>query len=40
MGIWYHVSGADSYLVITGAGIDDVTITKKAWVLPGQKVSH
>ena len=38
MGMWYHVSEPNSYLAITGAGIDKVKITKKAWVYPMQKV--
>jgi flotillin len=29
MGVWYHVAEPNSYLVITGAGIDKVTIKKK-----------
>ncbi|KAI3792100.1 hypothetical protein L2E82_05970 [Cichorium intybus] len=32
----YRVASASEYLVITGCGIDDIKITKKAWVLPGQ----
>lgn len=35
----YKVAGASEYLVITGVGIDDVKIAKKAWVLPGQSSS-
>ena len=35
----YHVSDANSYLVITGGGIDDVKIVKKAFVYPWQKYS-
>lgn len=35
----YKVAGASEYLVITGVGIDDVKIAKKAWVLPGQSCS-
>lgn len=31
MGIWYHVAEPNSYLVITGAGIDKVTIKKKVY---------
>lgn len=27
--VWYHVAEPNSYLVITGAGIDKVTIKKK-----------
>jgi flotillin len=29
MGLWYHVAEPNSYLVITGAGIEKVTIKKK-----------
>ena len=32
----YQVSDANSYLVITGGGIEDVKIVKKAWVYPWQ----
>ncbi|OCK82996.1 hypothetical protein K432DRAFT_379891 [Lepidopterella palustris CBS 459.81] len=39
MGLWYHVAEPNSYLVITGAGIDKVMIKKKAFVYPFQKVS-
>ena len=35
----YHVSNANSYLVITGGGIDDIKIVKKALVYPWQKYS-
>ena len=35
----YHVSDANSYLVVTGGGIHDVNIVKKAWVFPWQKAS-
>lgn len=37
--IMYRVAGASEYLVITGVGIDDLKIAKKAWVLPGQSSS-
>ena len=36
----YNVSDANSYLVITGGGIPDVKICKKAWVWSWQKVSR
>ncbi|KAJ4303300.1 hypothetical protein N0V90_002193 [Kalmusia sp. IMI 367209] len=39
MGIWYHVAEPNSYLVITGVGIEKVQIKKKAFVFPFQKVS-
>ena len=29
MGVWYHVAEPNSYLVITGAGIEKVMIKKK-----------
>nr|XP_016473482.1 PREDICTED: flotillin-like protein 4 [Nicotiana tabacum] len=32
----YRVASASEYLVITGLGIPDINIAKKAWVLPGQ----
>ncbi|PWA45879.1 hypothetical protein CTI12_AA352060 [Artemisia annua] len=32
----YTVAKASEYLIITGAGIDDIKIAKKAWILPGQ----
>ncbi|KAL0323659.1 UNVERIFIED_CONTAM: Flotillin-like protein 4 [Sesamum calycinum] len=32
----YRVASASEYLVITGAGIPDIKIAKKAWILPGQ----
>ncbi|OKL61000.1 hypothetical protein UA08_03672 [Talaromyces atroroseus] len=34
----YHIATANEYLVITGAGIDDLRICKKAFVYPWQKV--
>ncbi|KAK4498138.1 hypothetical protein PRZ48_010794 [Zasmidium cellare] len=39
MGMWYHVSEPNSYLAITGAGIDKVQIAKKSFVYPFQKVT-
>lgn len=36
---WYHVAEPNSYLVVTGVGIDRVKIQKKAFVYPFQKVS-
>ncbi|CAK9312812.1 unnamed protein product [Citrullus colocynthis] len=32
----YRVASASEYLAITGVGIDDIKLAKKAWVLPGQ----
>lgn len=32
----YRVARASEYLVITGAGITDIKIAKKAWIFPGQ----
>lgn len=37
--MWYHVAEANSYLAITGVGIDTVDVKKKAFILPFQKVS-
>ncbi|KAF1356536.1 hypothetical protein BDV97DRAFT_394444 [Delphinella strobiligena] len=37
--MWYHISQPNSYLVITGAGVENVKIKKKAFVLPFQKVT-
>ncbi|KAF2012388.1 flotillin domain-containing protein [Aaosphaeria arxii CBS 175.79] len=37
--MWYHVAEPNSYLVITGVGIDKVLIKKKAFLFPFQKVS-
>lgn len=36
----YQVAEANEYLVITGAGIEDVRIVKKAWVWPFQKYAR
>ncbi|KAL8800989.1 MAG: hypothetical protein Q9182_004781 [Xanthomendoza sp. 2 TL-2023] len=36
----YHISDANSYLVITGGGIQDVRIVKKGFVWPWQKHSR
>lgn len=32
----YRVASASQYLVITGVGVPDIRIAKKAWILPGQ----
>ncbi|XP_010244754.1 PREDICTED: flotillin-like protein 4 [Nelumbo nucifera] len=32
----YRVASASQYLAITGVGIDDIKLEKKAWILPGQ----
>ncbi|KAF2152698.1 hypothetical protein K461DRAFT_278931 [Myriangium duriaei CBS 260.36] len=37
--MWYHVSAPNSYLVVTGAGIETVKIKKKALVMPFQRVT-
>ncbi|KAM0968930.1 hypothetical protein ACFX13_017511 [Malus domestica] len=37
--LWYRVANASEYLVITGVGIDDVKLAKKAWIMPGQSCS-
>lgn len=34
----YNISDPNEYLVLTGAGIDEIRITKKAFVMPWQKV--
>jgi flotillin len=39
LSVRYHVAEPNSYLVITGAGIDKVLIRKKALVYPFQKVT-
>ncbi|KIW21688.1 uncharacterized protein PV07_12879, partial [Cladophialophora immunda] len=39
-GMWYHISNANEYLVVTGAGVDDVRIVKKAFVYPWQRVAR
>ncbi|RAO71155.1 uncharacterized protein BHQ10_007167 [Talaromyces amestolkiae] len=36
----YYIASANEYLVITGAGIDDLRICKKALVYPWQKISR
>jgi len=36
----YHVAEPNEYLVITGYGIEDVHIVKKAWVWPLQKCTR
>ena len=38
--MWYHISEANEYLVVTGANIDDVRVVKKAFVYPWQKVAR
>jgi flotillin len=38
--MWWKVAGPSEYLAITGWGIDDIRLEKKAWVLPGQKCSR
>ncbi|KAH0542045.1 hypothetical protein FGG08_003510 [Glutinoglossum americanum] len=37
--MWYHISEPNSYLAITGGGIETVRIVKKAFVMPWQKVA-
>jgi flotillin len=39
VGMWYYISEPNAYLAVTGAGIDTVRITKKALVMPWQKVT-
>ncbi|ONK81720.1 uncharacterized protein A4U43_C01F32200 [Asparagus officinalis] len=36
----YKVASASQYLAITGWGIEDVRLAKKAWVFPGQSCSR
>jgi len=36
----YSIADANEYLVITGYGVEDVKITKKAWVWPFQRCSR
>ncbi|KAK5058899.1 hypothetical protein LTR84_011163 [Exophiala bonariae] len=38
--MWYHISDASEYLVVTGGGVDDVRIVKKAFVYPWQRVAR
>lgn len=38
--MWYHISEASEYLVITGAGVEDVRIVKKAFVYPWQRMAR
>ena len=33
----WHVSDANSYLVVTGGGIESIKIVKKAYVYPWQR---
>ncbi|XWS66314.1 hypothetical protein CRYUN_Cryun05aG0189100 [Craigia yunnanensis] len=35
----YKVANASEYLVITGVGIQEIKLAKKAWILPGQSSS-
>ncbi|KAF7190569.1 Flotillin-like protein 3 [Pseudocercospora fuligena] len=37
--MWYHVSEPNSYLAVTGAGIENVIIAKKKFIMPFQKVT-
>ncbi|KAL6523938.1 Flotillin-like protein 4 [Orobanche minor] len=36
----YRVAKASEYLVITGVGIPDIKLAKKAWILPGQSCTR
>ncbi|XP_039128191.1 flotillin-like protein 3 [Dioscorea cayenensis subsp. rotundata] len=36
MGWFYRVASASEYLAITGFGIEDLKLGKKAWIFPGQ----
>ncbi|KAF9994923.1 hypothetical protein BGZ79_000283 [Entomortierella chlamydospora] len=35
--MYYRVARANEYLIITGYGIEDIKLAKKAFILPGQK---
>lgn len=37
--MWYHISEPNSYLAVTGLGIDRVKILKKCLVMPFQRVT-
>ena len=37
--MWYHVSEPNSYLAVTGVGVEKVRIVKKCFVFPFQKVT-
>ncbi|KAK9699909.1 hypothetical protein RND81_08G203400 [Saponaria officinalis] len=36
----YRVASASEYLVITGVGISDIKLAKKAWIFPGQSCTR
>ncbi|KAK2762670.1 hypothetical protein FQN54_000844 [Arachnomyces sp. PD_36] len=38
--MWYNISEPNEYLVLTGAGIEEIKITKKAFIMPWQKCSR
>jgi flotillin len=38
--MWYSIAEANEYLVITGGGIEDVRIVKKALIKPWQKCAR
>uniref|UniRef100_A0A0D9XKR3 Flotillin-like n=1 Tax=Leersia perrieri TaxID=77586 RepID=A0A0D9XKR3_9ORYZ len=40
MGFAYRIASASEYLAITGYGIADVKLAKKAWVAPGQRCTR
>jgi flotillin len=40
MGFVYRIASASEYLAITGYGITDVKIAKKAWIKPGQRCTR
>jgi flotillin len=40
MGFLYRIASASEYLAITGYGINDVKIAKKAWIKPGQQCTR
>ena len=38
--MWYQISEPSEYLVITGAGVEDVRVVKKAFVYPWQRCTR
>ncbi|EMS68068.1 hypothetical protein TRIUR3_35170 [Triticum urartu] len=40
MGFVYRIASPSEYLAITGYGVDDVKLAKKAWIAPGQRCAR
>ena len=40
MGFVYRIASPSEYLAITGYGINDVKLAKKAWIAPGQRCTR